>query len=94
MLNNLFNFKTKKKKNKNIIKKNKILLKNTNINLTNKIQKNINVKADKLRLNELFNNLLINSIGLITCSITLSAKIISNLCCVANSSFIICEFLS
>ena len=37
-------------------------MKNTNINLTNKIQKNINVKADRLRLNELFNNLLINSI--------------------------------
>ena len=45
-----------------VIKNNEILLKNSNLNIINNINNKIIVKADKLRLNELFNNLLINSI--------------------------------
>jgi len=47
---------------KNIIKNNHILFEENNINVVNKIDGNILVKADKLRLNELFNNLIANSI--------------------------------
>ena len=47
---------------KNIIKNNHILFEENNINVVNIIDGNILVKADKLRLNELFNNLITNSI--------------------------------
>jgi PAS domain S-box-containing protein len=47
---------------KNIIKNNHILLKDNKINVVNKINEDIIVKADKLRLNELLNNLITNSI--------------------------------
>jgi signal transduction histidine kinase len=46
----------------NIIDNNSVLLKNNNIKVINKIDKNIIVKADKLRLNELLTNLITNSI--------------------------------
>jgi PAS domain S-box-containing protein len=46
----------------NIIKNNHILFKDNKINVVNNIDENILVKADKLRLNELLNNLITNSI--------------------------------
>jgi len=46
----------------NIIKNNNILFKDNKIDVVNKIDENIHVKADKLRLNELLNNLITNSI--------------------------------
>jgi PAS domain S-box-containing protein len=46
----------------NIINSNWVIFENNNIKLENKIDENIFVKADKLRLNELLNNLITNSI--------------------------------
>lgn len=46
----------------NIIKNNHIMFEDNHIDVVNKIDENIIVKADKLRLNELINNLITNSI--------------------------------
>jgi len=46
----------------NVIKNNHILFEENNIKIVNKIDENILVKVDKLRLNELLNNLITNSI--------------------------------
>jgi PAS domain S-box-containing protein len=46
----------------NIIRNNHILFEDNHIDVVNKIDENIIVKADKLRLNELLNNLITNSI--------------------------------
>jgi len=47
---------------KNVIENNKILFEDNRIDVINKIERDIFVEADKLRLNELFNNILTNSI--------------------------------
>jgi PAS domain S-box-containing protein len=47
---------------KNVLKNNHILFEDNHINVINKIDEDTFIEADKLRLNELFNNLLTNSI--------------------------------
>jgi signal transduction histidine kinase len=46
----------------NIIKRNSLLFEENNIEIENKADKNIIVKIDKLRLTELFDNLISNSV--------------------------------
>ena len=45
-----------------VIKKNKLFLKNNNIEINNIVSNKINIKADKLKLNELLDNIINNSI--------------------------------
>ena len=46
----------------NVVEKNMLFLREKNIEIINKLNEKIIVKADKLRLNELFDNLLTNAI--------------------------------
>jgi len=60
----------------NVVEKNKLLLRQNNIKINNNIDENIMIKSDKLRLEELFDNLINNAIkyGKGTGTITIDAK--------------------
>jgi signal transduction histidine kinase len=60
----------------NVVEKNKLLLKQNNIKINNNIDENIMIESDKLRLEELFDNLINNAIkyGKGTGTITIDAK--------------------